>query len=563
MTAAPLVCPTCGTDNPPGSRFCNACGAGLEVAPAPASETRKVVTILFIDATSSTALGEQLDPESLRAVMTRYFDVMREVIEFHGGSVEKFIGDAVMAVFGVPVVHEDDALRACRAALEIHDRLGALDAEIRAERGASVEWRMGINTGEVVAGDAAAGQRIVTGDAVNVAARLEAAASPGEIYLGADTYELIRNEVTVEAVEPLSLKGKAEPVAAWRLRAVTGTVGRRARPLEAPLVGRRRPLRLLDDAFREAVEERVCHLFTILGTAGVGKSRLVEEFIGSVGDQAQVAEGRCLAYGHGITYWPVAEAIRHGAGIAESDPLEAVVARLQEPRARARSGTHLGGRWLAARCRRHPAGPRGDVLGHSEDVRSHCAPASPILVFDDVHWGEPTFLDLIDHIADWTRDAPILLIAMARPDLLEKRSGWAGGKRWVTTIQLEPLTEDESDELVGGLLGRVELPVRSRPRFGARPRETRFSSRSSSGSSSMMGSWSSPAMGGPPSEISVTSPFRRPSRLSSPPGSTGWEPRSGRSSSAGRSRARYFTGAPSPSSRPNRCVGRSRTGSRA
>ena len=330
MTAAPLVCPTCGTDNPPGSRFCNACGAGLEVAPAPASETRKVVTILFIDATSSTALGEQLDPESLRAVMTRYFDVMREVIEFHGGSVEKFIGDAVMAVFGVPVVHEDDALRACRAALEIHDRLGALDAEIRAERGASVEWRMGINTGEVVAGDAAAGQRIVTGDAVNVAARLEAAASPGEIYLGADTYELIRNEVTVEAVEPLSLKGKAEPVAAWRLRAVTGTVGRRARPLEAPLVGRRRPLRLLDDAFREAVEERVCHLFTILGTAGVGKSRLVEEFIGSVGDQAQVAEGRCLAYGHGITYWPVAEAIRHGAGIAESDPLEAVVARLQE-----------------------------------------------------------------------------------------------------------------------------------------------------------------------------------------------------------------------------------------
>ena len=329
MTAAPLVCPTCGTDNPPGSRFCNACGAGLEVAPAPASETRKVVTILFIDATSSTALGEQLDPESLRAVMTRYFDVMREVIEFHGGSVEKFIGDAVMAVFGVPVVHEDDALQVPSGARDPRPA-GALDAEIRAERGASVEWRMGINTGEVVAGDAAAGQRIVTGDAVNVAARLEAAASPGEIYLGADTYELIRNEVTVEAVEPLSLKGKAEPVAAWRLRAVTGTVGRRARPLEAPLVGRRRPLRLLDDAFREAVEERVCHLFTILGTAGVGKSRLVEEFIGSVGDQAQVAEGRCLAYGHGITYWPVAEAIRHGAGIAESDPLEAVVARLQE-----------------------------------------------------------------------------------------------------------------------------------------------------------------------------------------------------------------------------------------
>ena len=218
-----LVCANCGTENPAGSRFCNGCGAALEVA-TPSAETRKTVTVLFIDATSSTALGERLDPESLRAVMTRYFDVMREVIEFHGGSVEKFIGDAVMAVFGVPLVHEDDALRACRAALEIHERLVALDAEIQVERGASVEWRMGINTGEVVAGDAAAGQRIVTGDAVNVAARLEAAATPGQILLGADTFELIRNEVSAEPVDPLSLKGKAEPVPAWRLSAVTGAI---------------------------------------------------------------------------------------------------------------------------------------------------------------------------------------------------------------------------------------------------------------------------------------------------------------------------------------------------
>ena len=194
----------------------------------------------------------------------------------------------------------------------------------------------------------------MTGDAVNVAARLEAAASPGEIYLGADTYELIRNEVTVEAVEPLSLKGKAEPVAAWRLRAVTGTVGRRARPLEAPLVGRRRPLRLLDDAFREAVEERVCHLFTILGTAGVGKSRLVEEFIGSVGDQAQVAEGRVP----GLRPWDhlLAGGRSHSArsGNRRVRSVGAVVARLQELLGPGRSGTHLGGRWLAARCRRHP-----------------------------------------------------------------------------------------------------------------------------------------------------------------------------------------------------------------
>ncbi|HET9497119.1 MAG TPA: adenylate/guanylate cyclase domain-containing protein [Candidatus Limnocylindria bacterium] len=458
-SAAPVVCGTCGTENPAGSRFCNGCGSTLGEPAAPAGESRKVVTVLFIDATSSTALGEQLDPESLRAVMTRYFDVMREVIEFHGGSVEKFIGDAVMAVFGVPTVHEDDALRACRAALEIHGRLVALDSEIQAERGASVEWRMGINTGEVVAGDATAGQRIVTGDAVNVAARLEAAAAPGQILLGADTYDLIRNEVTAEPVDPLSLKGKAEPVPAWRLVAVTGAIGRRARPLEAPLVGRRRPLRLLEDAFREAVEERVCHLFTVLGTAGVGKSRVVEEFIAPLGDQSEVAMGRCLAYGHGITYWPVVEAIRGGAGIAETDSAQIADQRLRdvlsdEPESN-RVIAVIG--HLLGLVESQP--PAEDIFWAIRRTFESMARRRPlVLVFDDVHWGEPTFLDLVDHIADWTRDAPILLIAMARPDLLEKRPGWAGGKRWVTTIQLEPLNEDESDELVVGLLGQVDLP---------------------------------------------------------------------------------------------------------
>ena len=461
MTETPptVACPACGTQNPAGSRFCNSCGATLEAPPAPAAETRKTVTVLFIDATSSTALGERLDPESLRAVMTRYFDVMREVIEFHGGSVEKFIGDAVMAVFGVPVVHEDDALRACRAALEIHVQLGQLDEAIRAERGASVEWRIGINTGEVVAGDAAAGQRIVTGDAVNVAARLEAAAAPGEILLGAETYELIRNEVTAAAVEPLTLKGKVESVPAWRLTAVTSAVGRRVRPLEAPLVGRQRPLRLLDDAFRETLEERVCHLFTILGTAGVGKSRLVDEFVESLGEQARVASGRCLAYGHGITYWPVVEAIRAGAGIAEQDSVEvadqglrtALSAEPEADRVIAVIGHLLG-------MSEAPPPPEEIFWGIRRMFEAMARERPLVLVFDDMHWGEPTFLDLVDHIADWTRDAPILLIAMARPELLELRPGWAGGKRWSTTIQLEPLTEDESDELVVGLLGRAELP---------------------------------------------------------------------------------------------------------
>jgi class 3 adenylate cyclase len=457
------VCASCGTENPAGSRFCNGCGAALEVGSAPAAETRKTVTILYCDAISSTALGERIDPESLRNLMTRYFDVMREVIEFHGGVVEKFIGDAVMAVFGVPVIHEDDALRACRAAVEIRDRLAALDTEIRAERGATVEWRMGINTGEVVAGDASAGQRIVTGDAVNVAARLEGAAAPGEILLGADTHALVRDSVTADAVEPLTLKGKTEPVPAWRLVGVTDEVRRHARPLEAPLVGRRRPLRLLDDAFREAVEERICHLFTILGVAGVGKSRLVEEFIGSLGDQAQVALGRCLAYGHGITYWPVAEAIRHGTGIAEADPPETVFARLREvlgaePEAE-RVAAIVGG---LLGIEESPPAPDEIFWAIRKTFEAMARNRPLVLVFDDVHWGEPTFLDLIEHMADWTRDAPILLIAMARAELLEKRPAWGGGKRWVTTMSLEPLSEVESEELVTSLLGRAELPVEVR-----------------------------------------------------------------------------------------------------
>ncbi|HEV8252010.1 MAG TPA: adenylate/guanylate cyclase domain-containing protein [Candidatus Limnocylindria bacterium] len=426
-------------------------------------ETRKTVTVLFIDAVSSTALGERMDPESMRAVMTMYFDVMRDAIESHGGVIEKFIGDAVMAIFGVPVVHEDDALRACRAAIEIRGRLSELEPRMRAERGVVIEWRAGINTGQVVAGDVAAGQRIVTGDTVNVAARLEAAAAPGEILLGAETYALVRNAVLSEPVEALALKGKSERVPAWRLTGVSDSVGRHVRPSDAPLVGRLRPLRHLEDAFREAVEERICHLFTIVGAAGVGKSRVVEEFIGSVGNQAQVASGRCLAYGQGITYWPVTEAIRSGAGIADEDPSEAALTRLgeilqAEPEAE-RVAAIVGG---LLGIQDAPPVPDEIFWAIRKTFEALARKRPLILVFDDIHWGEPTFLDLIEHIADWTRDAPILLIVMARAELLEKRPTWGGGKRWVTTMSLEPLSEVESAELVSSLLGRAELPAEFR-----------------------------------------------------------------------------------------------------
>ena len=461
------ICASCGTENSEAARFCNSCGTRLGAALESVGESRKTVTVLFVDATSSTALGERIDPESLRALMTSYFDVMRDVIEFHGGAVEKFIGDAVMAVFGVPVVHEDDALRACRAAVEIRGRMAGLADQIHAERGATVEWRMGINTGEVVAGDATAGQRIVTGDAVNVAARLEAAAAPGEILIGADSYALVRTAVEAEPIDALTLKGKAEPVPAWRLTAVLDTTFRHTRPLEAPLVGRRRPLRLLEEAFREAVEERICHLFTILGVAGVGKSRLIDEFVAALGDQAQVAVGRCLAYGHGITYWPVAEAIRHGAGIAEDDSPETTTARLRqvldaEPEAE-RIAAIVGG---LLGIEGSPPAPDEIFWAIRKTFEAMARHRPLVLVFDDVHWGEPTFLDLVEHMADWTRDAPILLIVMARAELLEKRPAWGGGKRWATTLSLEPLSEVESEELVASLLGRAELPAELRGQIG-------------------------------------------------------------------------------------------------
>jgi class 3 adenylate cyclase/tetratricopeptide (TPR) repeat protein len=427
-------------------------------AAASRRETRKMVTVLFIDAVASTTVGEQMDPESLRAVLTRYFELMRDAIEGHGGVVEKFIGDAVMAIFGEPTVHEDDALRACRAAVDVNSRLAEAAPGIRADLGVAIEWRMGINTGPVLAGDVVLGQRIVTGDAVNVAARLEAAASPGEILIGAVTHALVRDAVTAEPLAALMLKGKSEPVPAWRLIGVNDASSRRSRPQEAPLVGRQRPLRMLEGAFQTAVDERACHLFTVLGVAGVGKSRLVEEFIAGLGDQAAVATGRCLAYGSGITYWPVAEALRSGIADAESelDPQAGLAAVLSgEPDADRLASA--AGSLLGMNADAHDQDELFWAVRKTFEALARRRPL--VLVLDDIHWGEPTFLDLVEHIADFTQDAPILLIAIARVELLEIRPVWGGGKRWSTTVELEALSETQSEQLVESLLGQAELPV--------------------------------------------------------------------------------------------------------
>jgi class 3 adenylate cyclase/tetratricopeptide (TPR) repeat protein len=429
-----------------------------------APETRKTVTVLFIDAVSSTALGEEMDPESMRAVMTRYFEVMQEAIESHGGAVEKFIGDAVMAVFGVPTVHEDDAMRACRAAVEINRRLTELEPRMRAERGVAIEWRMGINTGPVVTGDLAFGQRIVTGDAVNVAARLETAAGPGEIFIGAETHALVRYAVSVEPVGALSLKGKSRPVSAWRLLSVSEVPRPRSRPQDAPLVGRERPMQLLDAAFRQAVDERACHLFTVLGSAGVGKSRLVDEFVSGLGDHAAVATGRCLAYGSGITYWPVAEALRNGIAnaVADADQPESGLAKLLAAEPDAERLIAAVGSLLGMSAAAHDQEELFWAVREAFEAMARRRPL--VLVLDDIHWGEPTFLDLVEHIADWARDAPILLIAMARVELLETRPAWGTGRRRATTVRLEALSEAQGEELVDGLLGRADVPAAFRRR---------------------------------------------------------------------------------------------------
>ena len=377
------------------------------------------MTVVFCDVSGSTALGERLDPEAMRRTMGRYFEEIRLIVERHGGTVEKFIGDAAMAVFGIPVAHEDDALRAVRAVAEIRERLAALGEELSV----ALSFRTGVNTGEVVAGE---GETLVTGDAVNVAARLEQAAPPGEILIGAATLSLVRDAVTVETVEPLELKGKREPVPAFRLVAVDATADAFTRHLDAPLVGRVREQQRLRAAFEDVVSERVCHLFTLLGPAGVGKSRLIEEFLAVAAASADVLRSRCLHYGEDITYWPL---------------VEILIAIGVEP------GEVIG------------SSPADTQLAFRKLIEARAVERPQIVVLDDLQWAEPVFLDLIEHIADWSRDAPIFLLCVARPELLELRPGWGGGKLNATTILLEALSGEDCELLISRLAGGRSSPT--------------------------------------------------------------------------------------------------------
>ena len=436
-------------ETPDGARFCPACGFSLGGGSQAA--LRKVVTIVFCDLCESTRLGERLDPETLRQVVASYFRAMSAVLERHDGVIEKFVGDAVMAVFGVPSLREDDALRAVRAAWEMGVALAELNEELERRWAVALQTRTGVNTGEVVAGDPSRGGGFVSGDAVNVAARLEQAAPPGEILIGEHTLELVRHTVAVEPVAPLELKGKSRPVRAFRLVGLDRAPRVGDQGLSSPLVGREREMRQLHAAFEHAVQRRGCDQLTLVGAAGIGKSRLAHEFAESVRGRATVAVGRCLSYGEGMTFWPLREIVAGLAGDTDgerTDETRAALARLLE------------GDDDAAVIVERIAGavgwsePAADPVETSWAVRrvlrAGAAERPLVVMLEDLHWAEPVLLDLIEHVAGTLEGVPVLIVALARGDLFDVRPGFGGGAR---RIELRPLSGRDSRRLVEHLLG--------------------------------------------------------------------------------------------------------------
>ncbi|HET8568093.1 MAG TPA: AAA family ATPase [Candidatus Limnocylindria bacterium] len=430
MSGETIACGDCGSANPVGARFCAACGTSLARGE---SDVRKTVTILFCDMVGSTAIGERSDPEVLRDLMRRYHATLRAVLERHGGAVEKFVGDAAMAVFGIPRTHEDDPLRAVRAAVEMRDAVRP------------VEVRIGVNTGEVVTGR---GETLVTGDAVNVAARLEQAARGGEILIGPTTEVLVRGAVRTEPVEPLTLKGKAEPVPAFSVQGLVTGAEAIPRGDATPFVGRAAELAELERAFAAAVARRVPQLVTVVGPPGIGKSRLTRELLGRSG--ARVLIGRCLSYGEGITFRPLAEIARQigdvRAALGTGDDADLAAARIDAA---------LGVPGAAA-------SPEEIAWGARRVFEALARSGPLVVVFDDIHWAEPELLDLIEYVAAFAQDVPLVLMCTARPELFEGRPGWATPRPDTLVLTLEPLGGGDTVRLVDQL---GDIPAERRRRI--------------------------------------------------------------------------------------------------
>jgi class 3 adenylate cyclase/tetratricopeptide (TPR) repeat protein len=464
------TCANCGQENPGVARFCLACGAPL--AAAPAGEERKVVTVLFADLVGFTGRAEQLDPEDVRAMLSPYYARLRTELERRGGTVEKFIGDAVMALFGAPVTHEDDPERAVRAALAIKDAIAELNEQ---DSKLELQVRIAVNTGEALVALGARtseGEGMASGDVVNTAARLQAAAPVNGILVGETTYRATERAIEYREAPPVLAKGKSAPITVWEAvepRARFGVdIGR---PGRAPLVGRTQELDVLLDALSRARGERTSQLVTLVGVPGIGKSRLVAELSGAVDAEPELIfwrQGRSLPYGEGVTFWALAEMVKAQAGILETDTADVAVGKVRRTLEDLVSDT-AEAEWIEGHL--HPlvgleedtqAGPdrQAEAFGAWRRFFEKLAERSPlVLVFEDLHWADEGLLDFVDYLIEWASGVPLVVVCTARPELLTRRPGWGGGKPNATTLSLSPLSREETAQLVSALLEQAVLPA--------------------------------------------------------------------------------------------------------
>jgi len=476
-TPLAALCSACGAENLPGQKFCGECGSPLTaarpaVAPvpreAPASE-RRLVSVLFVDLVGFTAASESRDSEEVRELLSRYADLSRTLIARYGGTVEKFIGDAVMAVWGTPTATEDDAERAVRAALDLVASVPELDPALRA--------RAGVLTGEAAVTIGAEGEGMVAGDLVNTASRIQSVAEPGTVLVGDVTRRSTEQAVVFESGGEHELKGKAEPVALWKaLRVVSGVGGTlKSAGLEAPFVGRERELKLIKDMFHASAQDRRAHLVSVTGIAGIGKSRLAWEFykyFDGIVEQVYWHRGRCLAYGEGVAYWALADMVRMRARIGEDEEAGSARSKLRAsveehlPNAEERAFVeprlaHLLGLEDA------PVGDRQDLFAAWRLFFERLTDTNPtVLAFEDMQWADASLLDFVEYLLEWSRDFPLYVITLARPELHERRPGWGAGQRNFTSLYLEPLSENAVQELLEGLV--PGLPERLREQILAR-----------------------------------------------------------------------------------------------
>ena len=452
------LCPVCNEENAEAARFCQACGAALTSEPP--REERKVVSVLFADLVGFTSRSEQLDPEDVRAVLAPYWERLRGELEKRGGTVEKFIGDAVMALFGAPVAHDDDPLRAVGAALAIRD--WAREEE-------DLQVRIAVNTGEalvMLGARPVEGEGMAAGDVVNTTARLQAAAPVNGVLVGETTYRATRDVVEYAEHEPVVTKGKSEPIPVWEAVQVRSRLGMDVERATLPLVGRTRELGVIVDAFERAKSEREPQLVTLVGVPGIGKSRLVGAFFSELEGSPDLVwwrQGRALPYGDGVSFWAVAEMVKAQAGIAENDPPEVCAAKL-------RAGVEqfvtdeAEREWVIEHLLPLVGVDHRGAVGESAPAwrvffESLAERRPLVMVFEDMHWADDGLLDFIDHLVDWATGVPILVIATARPELLDRRQAWGGGKLNVSTIALTPLSDEEAAQIIHGVLDQAALPA--------------------------------------------------------------------------------------------------------